>query len=161
MTGLDLRELGPGEADVLDAVFAGLSPRSRHLRFHAPVSRLTPDVRQRLLAVDGHRHVAVAAFAAGSPVGIVRLIAADGVRAELSIEVVDAWQGRGAGRSLLLAARARATELGLRELAAEVLVENRPAQALLGAVFPGSRSTWCGTALSMVLPVPAPAAVAV
>ncbi len=59
-----LRELGPDEHDVLDAVFAGLSATSRHHRFHAPIRRLTGPMRAHLGAVDGHRHIAVAAFAA-------------------------------------------------------------------------------------------------
>ncbi len=40
-----LRELGPGETDVLDAVFAGLSPHSRSLRFHGATPRMTGAVR--------------------------------------------------------------------------------------------------------------------
>ena len=39
-----IRELGPGDGDVLDTVFAGLSPHSRYLRFQARLSssRLPP-----------------------------------------------------------------------------------------------------------------------
>jgi hypothetical protein len=37
-----IRELGPADGDVVDMVFAGLSPRSRYLRFHGPVGELPP-----------------------------------------------------------------------------------------------------------------------
>jgi hypothetical protein len=36
-----VRELRPGEFDVLDAVFAGLSPTSRYQRFQAGLLQLT------------------------------------------------------------------------------------------------------------------------
>jgi hypothetical protein len=48
-----LRELGPGEYYVLDAVLAGLSPTSRYHRFHSGAPRLHPHVRERLAAVNG------------------------------------------------------------------------------------------------------------
>ena len=38
---------------VLDTVFAGLSARSRYLRFHAPISRLPGPLRRQLADVDG------------------------------------------------------------------------------------------------------------
>lgn len=46
MTGeIRVRELGPGDFDVLDAVFA----TSRYHRFHAPLPRLTPGRASALL----------------------------------------------------------------------------------------------------------------
>ena len=69
-----VRPLRRDEAGVLDRVFAGLSPQSRHLRFHSPIPRLTAPVRRALLAVDGRDHVALVAVARGKPVGITRLI---------------------------------------------------------------------------------------
>jgi L-amino acid N-acyltransferase YncA len=53
-------------------------------------------------------------------------------RAELSVEVVDAWHGLGVGTRLLRAARDRAPELGHRELVADVLVETSAMRALDG-----------------------------
>src|SRR6476661_7117503 len=68
-----VRELGPDDADVVDVVFAGLSPRGRYLRFQFPISELSAATRRSLTAVDGHAHVALAAFASGRPIGIVRI----------------------------------------------------------------------------------------
>ncbi|NMO92707.1 GNAT family N-acetyltransferase [Actinomycetospora sp. TBRC 11914] len=132
-----VRELGDGELDVLDAVFAGLSPRSRALRFHGATPRLTPGVRRALAAVDGHTHLAVAAFAPdGTPIGIARLVGLDAHHAELAVEVVDAWQGRGVGRRLLLAVATRGRAAGYDRLVADVLTENTGMRVLLASVLP-------------------------
>jgi RimJ/RimL family protein N-acetyltransferase len=132
-----LRELGPGETDVLDAVFAGLSDHSRYLRFHGATPRLTRGVRRTLAAVDGRRHLAVAAFGPdGAPIGIARLIGQGLREAELAIEVVDAWQGRGVGRRLLTAVAARGREERYSRLVAEVLTENTGMRVLLASLLP-------------------------
>lgn len=131
-----LRELGAGDGAVLDTVFAGLSPASRHLRFHAGIPRLTPSVRARLAAVDGEQHIAVAAFAGPEPVGIARLLILAPGRAELAVEVVDAWQGRGVGTRLVRAVGELGAARGVREVVADVLAVNTAVQMLLASVFP-------------------------
>jgi GNAT superfamily N-acetyltransferase len=132
-----LRELGPGDGNVLDTVFAGLSATSRYLRFHGATPRLTGPVRRKLTAVDGRRHLAVAAFDPdGEPVGIARLIGVGLRDAELAIEVVDAWQGHGLGRRLLRAVADRGREEGYSRLVADVLSENTPMRVLLASVLP-------------------------
>jgi GNAT superfamily N-acetyltransferase len=134
---ISIRELGPGDSDVLvvDEVFAGLSPHSRYLRFQAPLAELSPAARRDLTALDGRTHVALAAFTQGRPIGIVRIIDLGDRRAELAVEVVDHWQGRGIGTQLLQAARDRAADLGHRELVGEMLVVNAAAHAALRRVF--------------------------
>ncbi len=132
-----LRELGPDETDVLDAVFAGLSPHSRYLRFHGATPRMTGVVRRKLAAVDGRRHLAVAAFGPdGAPIGIARLIRLGSKDAELAIEVVDAWQGRGIGRRLLSAVAARGRAEGYTRVVAGVLTEHTGMRVLLASVLP-------------------------
>ena len=93
-------------------VFAGLSPRSRYLRFQFPVAELSAATRRSLTALDGRTHVALAAFAQGRPIGIVRIIDLGDGRGELAVEVVDRFQGCGVGRQLLQAARDRAADMG-------------------------------------------------
>lgn len=136
-TIVTLRELGAGEYDVLDAVFAGLSADSRVLRFLGPVPRLVPRVRHALAAVDGCRHVAVAAFAGGRPIGIARLVSEGPGRAELAVEVVDDWQGRGVGSRLVRAVLDRGRALGVTTVVADVSAENSAAKRLAAALFPG------------------------
>jgi hypothetical protein len=45
-----IRELGPSDGDVVDLVFARLSPRSRYLRFQVPVAELSAATRRSLTA---------------------------------------------------------------------------------------------------------------
>jgi GNAT superfamily N-acetyltransferase len=134
-----LRDLRPDEGDLLDALMAGLSPRSRYLRFHSPVPALTTGMRRALLDVDGHDHVALLAESGdGAPVGIARTIRDPRRRteAELAIAVVDAWHRRGVGRRLVTAVAERAMGTGVRRLTARVLPENTAALGLLRATFP-------------------------
>ena len=155
-----IRELGPGDGDVVDMVFAELSPRSRYLRFQFPVAELSAATRRSLTALDGRTHVALAAFAQGRPIGIVRIIDLGDGRGELAVEVVDRWQGCGVGTQLLQAARDRAAELGYRELVGEMLVVNAAALAALRRVFPVTRVHRDGSELTITMPVdgePAPA----
>jgi RimJ/RimL family protein N-acetyltransferase len=163
-----LRELGPGDGPVLDAVFAGLSAASRLRRFHAPMPRLSRAMREHLAAVDGHRHVAVAAFAAdpdaadaagpGEPVGIARLVRfADGPagRVELAVEVVDAWQRSGVGTALVSAVLERGRAAGQHEVAADVLAENLPMRRLLFALLPDPAVVGSGPEITVTSPLPA------
>jgi GNAT superfamily N-acetyltransferase len=155
-----IREIGPGDGDVVDEVFAGLSPYSRYLRFQAPVAELSAATRRSLTALDGRTHVALAAFSQDRPVGIVRIIDLGDGRGELAVEVIDRCQGCGAGTELLQAARSRAAELGYRELVGEMLVVNAAALAALRRVFGVVRVRRDGSELTVTVPVdgePAPA----
>lgn len=134
-TAVRLRELGPGETDVLDAVLDGLSGNSRYLRFHTGAPQLSARVRERLAAVDGRDHVAVAAYAGSVPIGIARLIGLGDGRAELAVEVVDAWHRRGVGRRLVSAVARLGRAAGMREMEADVLAENVAVQMMLASVF--------------------------
>lgn len=134
-----VRRLNPSDAAALDATFGGMSARSRFLRFHTATPRLTPRMRRVLLDIDGRRHVAVVAEAGPenepSAIGIARALDVGGGRAELAVEVVDAWHRRGVGTLLLTSIWCNVRRLGYTELHAEVLRENGPMRALLHQVF--------------------------
>ncbi len=134
-----LRELRRDDTATLDAIMTGLSPHSRHLRFHTPLGRLTGSIRDALLDVDGHDHVGLVATAGrDGPIGVARFIR-DPVRrteAEIAFAVVDAWHGRGVGRLLVRDLVDRAVAAGIGRIRARVLAENTAALALLRSVLP-------------------------
>ena len=131
-----LRELGVGDGPVLDAVFAGLSTMSRFLRFHGAMPRMSAAMRERLTAIDGRRHLAVGAFAGREPIGIARLVMIEAGRAEMAVEIVDAWQGRGVGSRLVRALVERGRAAGFTEIVADVMAENVAIRRLLASAFP-------------------------
>lgn len=137
-----VRRMTRDDSPVLDAVFAGLSGRSRFLRYHAATPRLTRRMRTALLDLDGRRHVAlVAEVGPGDPrraVGIARLIDLGDGCAEVAVEVVDAWHRRGVGTRLLESVAHHADLLGYVEFHADVLPENLGMRLLLTKVFPDS-----------------------
>ncbi|TQM04295.1 GNAT family N-acetyltransferase [Pseudonocardia kunmingensis] len=140
-------------AAAVDTVFAGLSPRSRYLRFHSPIPRLPAAVRDRLGDVDGRRQAAVVASACGRPIGIARVIG-DGTGAgEVAVAVVDAWQRRGVGRELLTALAARAEEIGYSELRGSILPENIAMRGLAARVLPWARPWFDGDTVQFAAPI--------
>ena len=137
VTELD-RDTAP---EAVDAVFEGLSARSRYLRFHSPTPRLTASARRVLVDVDGERHAAVCARIGGDPVGIARMIKTNECAAEIAVAVVDLWQRRGVGRRLLEELTSVAARMGVAELHGDVLPDNEAMLALVRKVLPGVRLT--------------------
>jgi GNAT superfamily N-acetyltransferase len=127
--------------EAVDAVFEGLSARSRYLRFHSPTPRLTASARRVLVDVDGERHAAVCARIGGAPIGIARLIKTGECGAEIAVAVVDLWQRRGVGRRLLEELTSVAARMGVAHLHGDVLPENEGMLALVRKVLPGVRLT--------------------
>ena len=150
---IELRELDASDGHVLDDVFAGLSDESRFLRYLTPMPTLPAQARRILLALDCCSHVAVAAFADGQAIGLARLVGLDEHRAELAVEVVDDWQGRGVGTQLGLWIRDRASSLGYTELVAETSAGNHRAQAMIRRIFPDFTGRREGTVLVFTMPV--------
>lgn len=133
-----IRDLDPDDRDTVQAIFDGLSQVSRQRRFHGPVKRLSTRMLAHLARSDGRDHVVLVADlgrARRRPVGLARLVRTAPHTAELAVEVVDAMQGRGIGRQLVLAARSRAMSLGLNTIEADVLVDNTPMLRLVRAAF--------------------------
>jgi RimJ/RimL family protein N-acetyltransferase len=153
-----VRELVPNDVHVLHAVFDGLSPRSRYLRYQTVVPDLSPSTVRALATPNGRDHIALGAFEDMRPIGIARLFGLGGGRAELAVEVVDDRQGCGTGTRLVRAARDRAAQLGHRMLVAEVLADNHRMHALLRREFPGAIARRHGAETTYQLPVADPAA---
>jgi GNAT superfamily N-acetyltransferase len=130
-----------------------MSDESRFLRYLTPMPSLPAQARRILLALDCCSHVAVAAFVDGHAIGLARLVGLDDHRAELAVEVVDDWQGRGVGTQLGLWIRERAAALGYTELVAETSAGNHRAQAMIRRIFQDFTATREGTVLVFTLPV--------
>jgi RimJ/RimL family protein N-acetyltransferase len=127
------------DAEGLRRAYAELSPTSRRYRFLVELPELS-DALLRVLVdgVDGVSHVAVVltAFpAAGGarPVGVARLVRYrdEPEVADVAVTVLDAWQGRGAGRELLSALMQR-RPAGVVRLRTTVAAENRASLSMLG-----------------------------
>jgi GNAT superfamily N-acetyltransferase len=128
-----IRPLRRGETAVVQAVFDGLSPRSRFLRFHTGLPRLSSAMLRRLGDVREGEHTAYVAEVAGQPVGLVRWLRmpTEPTAADVAVEVVDAHHRLGIGLLLIEAAARSAWEAGIREFAADVSGDNHPVRRWL------------------------------
>ncbi len=128
-TVVTVRPARPADEPALAALYGALSDQSYLRRFlslardEATLARLArlPVDGLALVAVDAGQLVAEARYE-GSPVP------------ELGLTVRDDRQGRGLGRTLLEALRARAADTGLAALRAVVRTDNAPMLRLLRAV---------------------------
>jgi GNAT superfamily N-acetyltransferase len=134
MDAIVLRPLRFGEREPVLEVFAGLSERSRRLRFLGAKPRLPERDLDLLVDVGRCGREAVAAVDAvtGRAVGVARFVRDAGApEAEIAFEVVDEWQGRGVGTRLIGELARLAREQGILRLRAVVDRSNAPALALV------------------------------
>ncbi|MGE4297767.1 MAG: GNAT family N-acetyltransferase [Desulfovibrionaceae bacterium] len=135
--GVDIlvRPIRPEDADLFDALFASLSNQSVYFRFFRPLRQLPHDMLVRFTQVDYDREIALVAIADVDGVermlGVARVITElDGVNAEFSVMVGDAWQGKGVGAELLRDCLCRARQQGIHHVRGVVLPENAHMLAL-------------------------------
>ena len=134
MDAIVVRPLLWGERSAVLEVFAGLSERSRRLRFLGSKPRLLESDLKHLVDVGccGREAVAAVERETGRVVGIARFVRdADGSEAEIAFEVVDDWQGRGLGKRLVADLKERALEQGILRFRALIAHGNRAALALV------------------------------
>ncbi|HEU4514849.1 MAG TPA: GNAT family N-acetyltransferase [Nocardioidaceae bacterium] len=131
-----LRPLRPGETEALLAVFDGMSPASRALRYLTGLHELPRQMLSVLTDVDGDRHVAWLASVEGQPVGIARYVRLPGcpTSAELALEVTDRLQGRGLGTVLVDAVTTVAAARGVRRVQGTMAPSNDASRRLLERV---------------------------
>lgn len=126
-----VRPIRPEDKARLEQGLDWLSPRSRYLRFHSQVQRLTASQLTYLTEIDHHDHEALVALDPDRPdlpgVGVARYIRTDEdpTIAEAAVTVVDDYQGRGIGTALLGLLEPLARERGIHTFRNYVLAENR------------------------------------
>jgi RimJ/RimL family protein N-acetyltransferase len=134
---LRVRPLRSSDRAIYERAVMDLSPRSRYLRFFAPIPRLSERMLDQMTQTDGYQHVAFVALTQddSSAVGVARYIleADDPSAGEVAIAVADDWQRRGLGTQLLRRTVEHAHLAGLKSLTATTLRENRGAAGLLRA----------------------------
>ena len=134
-TRISLRQVGAGDRAGMAALFARLTPESRHRRFLSPKRELTAGELTFFTDIDHLNHEAIAAVDQrdNSIVGVARYVRDPGRpdAAELAIEVADAFQTMGIGTALTSLTIKHARANGLTFLTATTLWENRAARGLL------------------------------
>ena len=123
---LRIRDLGPADEPMIDALHAALTPQSRYQRFHGAKPKLSARERAYLAATDGRDHVALLAQdGGGAPVAIARFVRWRDrpEAADIAAEVADDRQRQGIGSDLIARLARRAAALGVRSFTATVLSE--------------------------------------
>jgi GNAT superfamily N-acetyltransferase len=130
-----VRALEPSDIDRLADLYAGLSPRSRFLRFMSPIQSVSESVLDHLANIDHDRHEALGAFDRSGLVASAHWFRLPECpsRADLGIEVTDHYQRQGLGSRLLRLLGRRALARGIVEFDATLLTENTGAIALIRA----------------------------
>jgi acetyltransferase len=107
-SGLDImiRPIRPEDAQLFAELFKTLSPTTIFYRFFSYMKSLSPEMLARMTQIDYDREMALVAIdqSLGQEqiLGVARIIAdPDGRKAEFSVLVADAWQGKGIGAKLL------------------------------------------------------------
>jgi ribosomal protein S18 acetylase RimI-like enzyme len=136
-----IRPVRPADLAALSDFFAGLSARTRYLRFFGPVTP-GPDLLRLLTGCGGHTH-ALVAVRRGVIIGHAMAADRTGLRGsrmtDIGVVVADAWQGRGVGSALVRALVAGAQVRGVTSLAMDVMPDNYPALGMIKGHWPGSR----------------------
>jgi GNAT superfamily N-acetyltransferase len=128
------RSATASDCDAIRWFVAGLSLRTRFLRFFTPASPLSSGVLRAMCGAGRTSDVLVAthdgvvighAMAADS-------ISPDGCRVtDIGVVIADPWQSRGVGSMILRRLVARAAARGVSVLVMDVLPENRPMLAMI------------------------------
>jgi RimJ/RimL family protein N-acetyltransferase len=127
---VEIRALRPDDRAELAVAVARASSESLYRRFFAVKRSFTESEIDFFVNVDFVDHVALVAVVdeSGRPViaGGARYVVVQSGTAEVAFAIVDQYQGQGLGAALMHHLAAIAGSAGLRELVAEVLLDNVP-----------------------------------
>jgi GNAT superfamily N-acetyltransferase len=167
-----LREAGPSDGPLVDALHARCSPASRRARFLSPTPRLDPDQLRALVDPAGGRSVLALTRDGGSAVGLadLRLVeppveppvepAAATPSATFGVLVEDTWQHRGLGTALVRRVAETAVELGMGELTGTVPADEVRITRLLRRAGLRPTAVLADGTLQLNVPLETPAAMA-
>lgn len=135
-----LRAVRPADEPRMRHGIALLSQQSRYLRFFSAAPAPPDRVIQKLVAVDGHRHLAWGAILSGEPdlpaIGAVHAVreSEQAHNAEFAVGILDAYHGLGLARMLtaVLLIHCRAEAIDTMDV--QILAENRAAANLVGSL---------------------------
>jgi L-amino acid N-acyltransferase YncA len=135
------RPAAPADGEAIKSFVAGLSLRTRFLRFFSPA---TPPSSAVLRGLCGAGRTTDVLVATQDGVIVGHAMAADstgpgGARmTDVGLVVADRWQHWGIGSELLARLVARAAARGVRVLMMDVLPDNRPMLAMISRQWPGA-----------------------
>jgi GNAT superfamily N-acetyltransferase len=147
-----IRRAGGGDLGALRDFLAGLSMRTRHLRFFTGAPPASPAM---LRVLAGQRPGTDALVATWNGAIIGHAMAADtagppgAASTEIGVVVADAWQGRGVGSGLMRALASRARARGATNLVMEVMAENRRMLAMIAGRWPDARHDRSGAYITV------------
>jgi RimJ/RimL family protein N-acetyltransferase len=134
-TRMLVRPIVPEDKDLLVEGFAHLSPQTRFRRFLGYMDKLRAPLLRYLTEIDYVDHFAWIGLDADghAGIGVARYVRMrdDPNAAEAAIVVVDEYQGRGAGTTLLQLLGASALSNGITHFVGEALAENQPIREIL------------------------------
>jgi RimJ/RimL family protein N-acetyltransferase len=138
-TQILLRPIEAADKSRLTAAHGRLSDETIRRRYLAAKPRVTSSELAYLTEVDGHNHLALAAFLADDPetlAGIARCVRLAGTpeTAEFAIVVGDAFQGRGLGTLLARELATAARAAGIRRFAATMLSDNLAVRRVMATI---------------------------
>jgi ribosomal protein S18 acetylase RimI-like enzyme len=151
------RGVAGADCEAIRSFVAGLSPRTRFLRFFTPASPPSSAVLRGLCG-GGRTTDALVATDGGAIVG--HAMAADSagpdgaVVTDVGLVVADRWQHRGIGSQLLDRLVARAAARGVHVLVMDVLPDNRPMLAMISRRWPGARYDYAAGTVTVRVRLP-------
>jgi GNAT superfamily N-acetyltransferase len=160
----EIRPAHDCDRDAVRDFLAGLSLRTRYLRFFAGVAPATPAMLRRLTggatpAAGGGEHIDALLATEGDEI-IGHAMATDtrepsGARVtEIGVVVADARQGRGVGSALTRTLASRAEARGATMILMDVLAENRQMLTMIANHFPAASHRRSGPYVSIHVPLP-------
>ena len=132
-----IRAVRPDDEPRMRSGIEQLSGQSRYLRFFSSASALPDKVIAKLVAVDGHRHLAWGAILTDDPdhlaIGAVHAVRGDAHNstAEFAVGILDDFHGQGLARMLTAVLLVHCRVEGIAAMDVQILSENHAAANLV------------------------------